>query len=80
MYVIGGNGSAHRTLQRASALQRERERDGGERLCLTLRGQRLSLDYVGIPAAGREITADFERLRGDASYYLVDSAELDDCG
>ena len=53
MYVIGGNGSAHRTLQRAAALQQERERDGGERFCLALRGQQLSLDYVGIPAAGR---------------------------
>ncbi len=79
IYVIGGNGRAHRTLQQAAALHEEREEEGGERFCVSMRGQRMVIDSVGIPAAGRDLTDEMQRARRDAHDYLVDSAEISDC-
>ena len=80
MYLIGGNGAAHRALRKAAALQAEHERDGGGRLCMRLAGERVELEYVGWPEAGRDLTEELQRARRDTPYFLIDQAELIECG
>lgn len=80
MYLIGGNGGAHRTLAKAASLQAEHERSGGERLCLRLAGERVELEYAGWPEADRDLTEELQRARRDTPYFLIDQAELIDCG
>ena len=80
MYLIGANGFAHRVLGKAATLQAEREREGGARLCIRMAGERVELEYAGWPEAGRDLTEELQRVRRDTPYFLIDRAELVDCG
>jgi len=77
LYLVGANGRTHRTLQQASGLYEERAADGGERFCLRITGDRLDLEFAGMP--GRDLTEEFARIRRDASVLLVEAAEIHDC-
>lgn len=77
LYMVAADGRTHRTLQQAAALYEARVADGGERFCLRIDGDRLDLEFAGLP--GRELTAEFERIRRDASVLLIETAEIHDC-
>jgi hypothetical protein len=67
-----------RTLSRVVDLHEERIRSGGERACVSVSGQRLSLATVKLKEPPMDITAEVAPMFAKTDVYLADDAEIED--
>jgi len=79
MALIGRDGRARNTLLEAVRLHEERLRGGGDRTCVSLRGQRLHLTSARALSADVDLTDAVRRGHGQVAFYLVDEAAIVPC-
>jgi hypothetical protein len=77
-FVARSRGVA-KTLSKAIDLHGERIRSGGERTCVSVSGQRLSLQSVRIKEPPIDITSDVAPMYAKTDLYLADDARIEDC-
>jgi hypothetical protein len=76
---VARNRGVAKTLSKAIDLHGERIRSGGERTCVSVSGQRLSLASVKLKEPPIDITGDVAPMYAKTDIYLADDAEIEDC-
>ena len=71
--------AGYNTLLEAVSLYEERLQGGGERTCVSLRGQRLHLLSARALSADVDLTDAVRRGHGQTDFYLVDEAAIVPC-
>ena len=79
MALIGRDGRARNTLLEALRLHEERLRSGGERTCLSLRGERLYLKSARAVSADVDLTDAIRKGHAQTDFYLIDEAAIIPC-
>jgi hypothetical protein len=79
MALIGRDGRARNILLEALQLQEERLQGGGERTCVSLRGQRLHLTSARALSADVDLTDAIRRGHTQVDFYLIDDAAIIPC-
>jgi hypothetical protein len=79
MALIGRDGRARNTLLEALQLHEERLQDGGERTCVSLRGQRLHLTSARAVNADVDLTDAISKGHTQVDFYLIDAAAIIPC-
>jgi hypothetical protein len=80
MGLIGRDGRARNTLLEALRLHEERLQDGGERTCVSLRGQRLHLTSARAANADVDLTDAIRNGHTQVDFYLIEDAAIVPCG
>jgi hypothetical protein len=76
---VARNRGVAKTLAKAVKLHGERIRGSGERTCVSVSGQRLSLASVKLKEPPIDITGDVAPMYAKTDIYLADDAEIEDC-
>jgi len=79
MALIGRDGRARNTLLEALQLHEERLQDGGERTCVSLRGERLHLTSARALSADVDLTDAIRSGHTQFDFYLIDAAAIVPC-
>jgi hypothetical protein len=79
MALIGRDGRARNTLLEALRLHEEHLQRGGERTCVSLRGQRLQLTSARALSTDVDLTDAVRRGHGQTDFYLIDEAAIVPC-
>ena len=77
--LLGADRGARKTLLKAIDLHQERVGGGGERTCLSVSGQRLTLASVRLKEQDIDITGDIVPKMKGQKFYLAETAEIQDC-
>jgi hypothetical protein len=77
--LIGRDGRTRNTLLEALSLHEESLRGGGERTCVSLRGQRLHLTSARAVSADVDLTEAIRNGHRQTDFYLVDEAAIIPC-
>jgi hypothetical protein len=76
---VAQNRGIARTLSKVIDLHGERIRSGGERTCVSVSGQQLSLASVKIKEPPVDITGEVSPMFADLDVYLAEAATIEDC-
>jgi hypothetical protein len=79
MALIAADGSTRDTLRRAVSAHEEALASGGERTCLSFRGEQISLRSAKHREGGFELTRELAKGYRETDFYFVTSAEISDC-
>jgi len=73
--VVAANPKVEKLLKRALKMHDKGIRESGERVCVTIEGEMLTLQSVVIPEVNEDVTAEFTRF-GTGQYYFVTAATI----
>ncbi len=79
MSFVAADGSTRKTLSGALGLFEDRLGSGGERTCVTVSGERLTLDSVHLKQNGMDITSDVAPAFDKMRVFLASEVEITDC-
>jgi hypothetical protein len=77
--LIGATAASYSDLRTLLARHEDRSEQGGERLCVTVSGEALSLDSAESLEDGRDASGVVEREQKDTPIVFVDELEVQDC-
>jgi hypothetical protein len=79
MALIAADGSTRDTLKKAVALHEDSIASGGDRTCLSFRGEQISLRSAKHREGGFDLTSDIAKGYRKTDFVFVSEAEISDC-
>lgn len=79
MALIAADGSTRDTLKQAVALHEDSIASGGDRTCLSFRGEQISLRSAKHREGGFDLTSDIAKGYRKTDFFFVSEAEISDC-